>query len=156
LGNWVYPEIDIDETRIAKAVARDVPVSIKDMYNVARFVKGMKLKEAMERLERVLKHKEAIPFYRYSAGTSHKANISPSSKVKQGRYADKAVKSLLKLLKNVEANAEAKNLDLDKVKIIHIASHKGLTLKRMMPRAFGRSTRKYRRTTNIEVVVAEV
>ncbi|MEM4933541.1 MAG: uL22 family ribosomal protein, partial [Desulfurococcaceae archaeon] len=32
----------------------------------------------------------------------------------------------------------------------------GITIKRYMPRAFGRATPKYRRTSHVEVIVKEV
>ncbi|MEM0363772.1 MAG: 50S ribosomal protein L22, partial [Sulfolobaceae archaeon] len=76
-------------------------------------------------------------------------------KIKAGRYPKKAIKYVLKLIENAEANASNKGLNLDKLVIIHIASHKGITLKRYMPRAFGRATPKYRRTSNIEIILKE-
>jgi MinD superfamily P-loop ATPase len=63
---------------------------------------------------------------------------------------------ILKLLKNVENNASNKNLDVDRLVIIHAAAHKGRYLKRWMPRAFGRSTPRIRSTVNMEVIVREV
>lgn len=156
MGAWVYPDLGVDETRISKAVARDVPVSIKDLYNVCKAIRGMKLNDAREFLSRVLEGKEALPFRKYNKGASHKNNISRKWKIKTGRYPVKAIKYVLKVLDNAEANALSKGLDTDRLKIVHIAAHKGIILKRYMPRAFGRSTRKFRRTSNIEVILEEV
>lgn len=155
MGGWIYPDLKIDESKIGKAVVRDAPVSIKDLYNVCKAIRGMKLKDARTFLERVMNKQEALPFWRYSHGSSHRHNISSKWKIKNGRYPVKAIKFVLKALDNAEANAIAKGLDPDSVIILHIAAHKGLTLKRFMPRAFGRATRKFRRTANIEVIVGE-
>ena len=139
MGNWTYPQLEVDELRIAKSVLRNVPVSIKDLYNVCKAIRGMYVNDAKEFLNRVLQEKEALPYFRYSSGASHKANISAKFKIKAGRYPKKAIKYVLKLIENAEANASNKGLNLDKLVIIHIASHKGITLKRYMPRAFGRA-----------------
>jgi len=59
----------------------------------------------------------------------------------------------------VVANAENKGLveDVEKLEenliIIHMAAHKGYTLKRYMPRAFGRSSPKFRHSSNVEIIV---
>ncbi|MBP1357444.1 MAG: 50S ribosomal protein L22 [Sulfolobus sp.] len=156
MAQWVYPNLGIEENKIAKAVIRNVPASVRDLYNVCKAIRGMKLNDAKQFLNNVLEEKEALPFWRYSHGSSHKRNISPKWKVKNGRYPKKAIKYVLKVLENAENNANSKGLDMDNVKIAHIAAHKGIVIKRFMPRAFGRSTRKYRYTSNIEVVLAEV
>ncbi|AFK50756.1 50S ribosomal protein L22P [Thermogladius calderae 1633] len=144
-----------DESKIAKAVRYDIPVSIKYMREVVSVLRGMKLKDAKTLLENVVKLKEPIPFRRYHGKVSHKRGLADKYGWPAGRYPVKAAKFLLELLENVEANAENKGLDKDKLVIIHIAAHKGITLKRYMPRAFGRATPKFRRTTNVEVIVRE-
>jgi len=156
MGDWIYPQVPYPEDRIAKAVIYNVRASIKDLYNVCKAIRNMKLNDAKNFLNRVLRHEEALPFWRYSSGASHKSNISKKWKVKSGRYPKNAIEYVLKVLENAEANAVNKGLDIDRLKIVHIAAHKGITLKRYMPRAFGRSTRKFRRTSNIEVILAEV
>jgi len=40
--------------------------------------------------------------------------------------------------------------------VVHIAAHKGIVIKRFMPRAFGRATKKFNRTSHIEVIIGEV
>jgi large subunit ribosomal protein L22 len=156
MASWTYPQLSIDDTKLGKAVVKDAPVSIRDLYNVCKAIRGMKVKEARDFLDRVLKHQEALPFWRYSHGSSHRSNISSKWGIKNGRYPVKAIKYVLKALDNAEANAVSKGLDPDSLKIIHIAAHKSFTLKRFMPRAFGRATAKYRRTSHIEVIVGEV
>ncbi|QIW23287.1 50S ribosomal protein L22 [Sulfolobus sp. S-194] len=156
MAGWIYPKLDIDENKLAKAVIKNVPASIRDLYNVCKAIRGMKLNDAKQFLNNVLEEKEALPFWKHSHGASHRSNISPKWKVKSGRYPKKAIRYVLKVLENAENNANSKGLDLENVKIVHIAAHKGIVLKRYMPRAFGRSTRKYRYTSHIEVILGEV
>ncbi|WP_048162893.1 50S ribosomal protein L22 [Thermogladius calderae] len=155
MPTWHYSLQLRDESKIAKAVRYDIPVSIKYMREVVSVLRGMKLKDAKTLLENVVKLKEPIPFRRYHGKVSHKRGLADKYGWPAGRYPVKAAKFLLELLENVEANAENKGLDKDKLVIIHIAAHKGITLKRYMPRAFGRATPKFRRTTNVEVIVRE-
>ncbi|BCU70642.1 50S ribosomal protein L22 [Stygiolobus caldivivus] len=156
MPNWSYPQLSIPEDRVARAVMRNVDSSVRDLYNVCKAIRGMRLKDAKAFLERVMREEEALPFWRYSHGASHKSNISEKWKVKSGRYPKKAVKYVLKVLQNAENNATSKGLDIDSVRIVHIAAHRGVTLKRYLPRAFGRATHKYKYTSHIEVVLAEV
>jgi len=72
-----------------------------------------------------------------------------------GRYPQKAATEILKLLDNLESNAEYKGMDLDRLKIINATVHKGRLLKRNTPRAMGRSTAKNDAMTHVEIVAQE-
>ena len=61
----------------------------------------------------------------------------------------------MKLLDNLESNAEYKGMDLDRLKIINATVHKGRILKRFTPRAQGRATPKNNVYTHIELVAKE-
>lgn len=156
MPTWHYSVKFEDESKIAKAVRYDIPVSIKYMREIANTIKGMKLNEAIKLLEDVIKLKQAIPFRRYNGKVSHKRGLADRFGWPAGRYPVKGAKYTIEVLKNVKANAENKGLDPEKLVIIHIAAHKGITLKRYMPRAFGRATPKFKRMSNLEVVVKEV
>ncbi len=156
MKEWNYSLKLEDETRIAKAVARDVSVSPKKLVNLARAIKGMKLEEARSFLEKVAEGKEPVPHWKYKGKIPHHKGVADRWGVPQGKYPVKAAKVMLKLLRNVEANAENKDLDTEKLKIIHVGVQKGPIIKRFMPRAYGRSTPKYRRLSNIEIIVEEM
>ncbi|MEM1859811.1 MAG: 50S ribosomal protein L22, partial [Metallosphaera sp.] len=141
MAAWNYPILSLDDSRVGKAVIRNAPVSIKDLYNVCKAIRGMNVKEAQAFLQRVMEEKEALPYWRYDHGASHKSNISRKWKVKSGRYPKKAIKYVNKALENALANAQGKGLDEDKLKVVHIAAHKGIIIKRFMTRAFGRATK---------------
>ncbi|MCD6324174.1 MAG: 50S ribosomal protein L22 [Desulfurococcales archaeon] len=156
---WRYSVKIVDEERTAKAMAWDSPISPKEAYEIFKVIRGMKLKDAEKLLEDVIKLRRPIPYVRYKLGIAHRkglSNMFPRWKSPIGRYPVKAAKEILKLLKNVENNADNKNLDVERLIIIHAAAHKGRYLKRWMPRAFGRATPKVRTSVNMEVVVREV
>lgn len=156
---WKYSVKGIDEVRTAKAMMWDAPISIKEAYEILKIIRGMKLKDAMKFLEKVINKEQAIPYVRYKLGIAHKRGLSkafPKWASPIGRYPVKCAKYILDLLNNVQNNAENKGLDLDRLVITHIAAHKGPYLKRWMPRAFGRATPKFRALTHLEVVVEEM
>jgi len=154
--SWTYPSLNVDEARIGKAVKRNVAASLRDLYNVCKAIRGMKVTEAERFLTDALEGKQALPFWKHQRGAAHRSNISPKWKVKSGRYPKKAIKYVLEVLSYAKANAVSKGLSEERLKILHAAAHKGITIRRYMPRAFGRSTRKFRYTSNIEIVVGEV
>lgn len=156
-SKWVYPDIG-DREAVAKALGRELPISYKESVEIAKVIRGMRLREAIELLEKVVKKEVPIPFTRFNGGVGHRralAKLYGRWKVQSGRYPVKAAKYILKVLRNAENNAEQKGLDVDNLTILHIATHRGRYIKRYMPRAFGRATPKFRTTTHIEVIVGE-
>lgn len=133
----------------AKARLIDVPVSVKDSIEVCRFLRGMKLQEAKEYLEKVVEKKAAIPFRRHLDSVSHRKGLGP------GRYPIKVSKYILELIENAEANAENQDLDVDSLVIHSIVVKKGITVKKNMPRAQGRSTPFYKKRVHFEIIVKE-
>lgn len=157
---WRYPKVNnVDESKIAKAIIRDAPISFKEAYEVCKVIRGMTVSKARELLKKVIEMKESIPYTRYKLNIGHKRGLSSRWKKWRspiGRYPIKVCKYILKLLDNVENNASVKGLDVSRLKIVHIAAHRGFYLKRWTPRAFGRATPWFKTHTSIEVIVAEV
>ncbi len=141
--------IKVDGEKYAKAFGRNLPLSLKDSVNICRALKGMRLEDAKDYLEDVIKKKRAVPYFRYLDSISHRKGMGP------GRYPVKEAKYILKVLVNAEANAEDKELDTDSLFIMHIAAHKGEVYKRYTPRAMGRSTEIRRDRVHIEVILEE-
>jgi len=154
LPTWHY-SVRVDEERSAKAMVWDAPISYKKVVELARVIRGMKLDEARKLLERVAAGEEPIPVRRYARKQAHHRGLAAKYKWPIGRYPIKAARILLKLLENVANNAEVKGLDTEKLRIVHIAVHKGRVLKRWMPRAFGRSTPRFKKYSHIEIIVVE-
>lgn len=155
MPRWSYSVKFRDESSIAKAMLWDVPVHPKVMREVAAAIKGMRLQEAREFLKSVIEKKEAVPFRRAHGKQAHRRGLAAKWGWPVGRYPVKAARYMLKLLDNVEINAAYKNLDVERLRIIHVAAHKGITLKRWMPRAWGRATPKFKIHSHVEIVVRE-
>ncbi|NPA12758.1 MAG: 50S ribosomal protein L22 [Aquificae bacterium] len=59
------------------------------------------------------------------------------------------------VLRSAIANAELKEMDVDRLYIKDIRAEDGPILKRYMPRAYGRATPKKRRYSHIYIILAE-
>ncbi len=154
MPTWKY-SVRVDEERSAKAMVWDAPISYKKIVELARLLKGMKVEDARAFLERVSAGKEPIPVRRYSGKQAHHRGLAARYKWPIGRYPVKAAKILLRLLENAVNNAEVKGLDTERLRITHIAVHKGRVIKKWMPRAFGRSSPRFRKYSHVEMVVTE-
>jgi large subunit ribosomal protein L22 len=142
--------VDIDSDKTAKAYGYEVHCSRKDSMNLAYAIKGMKLEDAKKYLQEIIDMKRPLK------SIYHKRKIHHQKKIGPGSYPQKAADYMLKTLENAENNAEYKGLDVESMKIIHISTYGGRVVKAMMPRAHGTSTNKYKRTTDIEIVIEEV
>lgn len=154
MPTWKY-SVRVDEERSAKAMVWDAPISYKKIVELARLLKGMKVEDARAFLERVSAGKEPVPVRRYSGKQAHHRGLAARYKWPIGRYPVKAAKILLRLLENAVNNAEVKGLDTERLRITHIAVHKGRVIKKWMPRAFGRSSPRFRKYSHVEMVVTE-
>lgn len=65
------------------------------------------------------------------------------------------LKKILKVLRQVESNAEFKGLTVDNLRVIHLAAQRARLIKKYIPRAFGRSSPYFDLLTHIEVAVEE-
>ncbi|MHC1635912.1 MAG: 50S ribosomal protein L22 [Candidatus Methanospirareceae archaeon] len=142
-----------DEETTAKAMAYELHISPKHSFEICRAIKGMRVRDAEKFLKEVIEMKRPVPFKRYKKKVAHKRGLE---KWFAGRYPVKAAKEVLKLIMNAKNNAEYKGLDADNMRICHIATKKGRTIRSYFPRAFGRATPKNIETVTIEVILEEV
>lgn len=138
------------EEGTARAYGNELRCSPKDSVEIAREIKGEDLDDAEAYLLRVQNEDQAVPFKRHDSGSGHRKGTSGS-----GGYPVRAAEKILGVLRNVRNNAEQQDLDEDRLRIKHIAAHRGQTFESFRPRAFGRATPTERTTTNLEVVVEE-
>lgn len=155
LPEWTYSYRPVKEGLTAKAMMWDVPVHPKVMTEIARAIKGMKVGEAEEYLRRVMELKEAVPFRSASKKIPHRRGLADRWGIPMGKYPVKGARYMLKLLENLSNNAENKNLDVDNLYIVHVGVHKGITLKRAYPRAFGRADIRRKVHSHVEVIAEE-
>ncbi len=140
-----------EEMSAAKATGYEMPISFKHAVEICRAIKGKKVQEAKKYLEEVVALKRVVPFRRHKKKVAHK-NIEGWY---AGRYPQKAASYILKVLENLEANAEYKGLDVEKLVIVYAQAQKGRVIRRYIPRAFGRATPRYQYLTTVQMI-AEV
>lgn len=152
MGRIKYSYKTADEVNSARAMGYEMPISFKHAVEICREIRGRNLLQAMKFLEEVIAMKRAVRFKRHKKKISHRSNLE---KWYAGRYPVKAAEHILKVLKNLEANAKFKGLDSEKLMIVHAQAQKGRVLKRYWPRAFGRATPRFQYLTTVQVI-AEV
>ena len=113
----------------------------------------MRLDQAKELMEAVQKKKRAIAFRRYNKEVPHH---SLDEGWYAGRFPVKAAKAFHFLLEELESNAEYKGLDVDRLRIVHAASQRGMKSQRYISRAHGRATPYINTRVHIELMGYEV
>jgi len=150
---WRYSFTRLNSAETAKANGRDLRISPKAAREICKTINKMKLDKAKRFLLDVIDKKQVVPYRRYNKEVSHIRRIQGWY---AGRYPIKAAKEILKVLDSLEANAEEKNFDVEKLKIIHAAAQRARKVKRYIPRAFGRSSPRFDQLCHVEFVVEEL
>ncbi len=153
MPKWGYSITDIDIEKTAKVSGREIRVSPKHAREVCKTIKGMKLNQAKDYLKQVMLKKKPVPFRRFNKKVGHRHGLENAF---AGRYPVNAAQQVLKLLEGAEANAENKGLDMENLRIIHASAYPGMKIKRFIPRAFGRSSPRYKSLTHVELVLEEM
>jgi large subunit ribosomal protein L22 len=152
MPSWKYSVQGLDPDRTAIASGRDLRIKPKVAREICNHIKGKKLEEAKLFLNDVIDKKQAVPYYRYRGKIPHRKKLQGHD---AGRFPEKAAEEILKILNSVESNAEFKGLYVDRLRIIHMAAHRGRVIRKYIPRAFGRASPYFKHLTHIEVVVEE-
>jgi large subunit ribosomal protein L22 len=153
MPHFAYAFQNYDRTKHVRAAIREKDISHKHSREIAVSIRGMSIDKAREFLENVIAGKEAVPYRRYNMEVAHRSNIRDGFFA--GRFPRKASGEFLKLLDNLESNAEYKGMDLDRLRIVSAVVHKGTKLERFQPRAMGRSSPKYDTLVHVELVAQE-
>lgn len=151
MGRFGYAFQNYDATRHVRSSVREKDMSHKHAREVAVAIKGLSIEKARDYLQAVINKDRAVAFRRFKNQVGHKADPGMMA----GRYPQKTAKEFIKVLDNLESNAEYKGMDLDRLKIINATVHKGRLLKRFTPRAMGRSSAKNDAMTHVELVAQE-
>ena len=152
MPKWGYSVTGLDPETTVKSSGRELSISHKAAREVCNAIKGMPLDQAKVYLGKVIQKKQPVPFKRYEKTLGHRRGLI---KAYAGRYPVKASQKILKVLQGAEANAEAKGLDVERLKIIHAAAYPGMKIKRYTMRAFGRSSPKIQTLTHVELVLEQ-
>lgn len=152
MGRFKYAFQGYDQTRHVRASLREKGISHKHAREVAVAIKGMPIEKARDYLQAVTHKDRAVAFRRFKNQVGHRSDPGMMS----GRYPQKAAHEFIKVIDNLESNAEYKGMDLDRLRIINATVHKGVSVKRFIPRAMGRATPKNNILTHVELVAQEV
>ena len=125
--------------KFVKARGNEIRVHYKNTWETAKMLKGKTIKASMKYLNDVLDHKRCVPVIRYNSHVSRTGAASEFG-VTQGRWPEKSVKIVMNILRNLEANANAKQLEVDKLVIRHVQVNRAQRGRRRTYRAHGRIT----------------
>jgi large subunit ribosomal protein L22 len=150
---YSYSYEHFDKTRQVRAALREKSISHKHAREIAIALRGMSIERTRVFLEDVIARKIAVPFRRHNNEVAHRSNIKDGFFA--GRFPQKTAKEILKLLDNLESNAEYKGMDLERLRIVSAVVHKGTKLERFTPRAMGRTSPKFDTLVHVELVAQE-
>ncbi len=152
MPEFSYSFHNFEKTKHVRASLRETQISHKHAREVALAVRGMYLNKAREFLENVVRLKQPVAYRRYKIQVGHRSGLQGFP---AGRFPVKTSKEFLRLLDNLEANAEYKGMDLDRLRLIHLSAYPGVKIKRFTPRAHGRNSPKINTLVHVEVVGME-
>jgi large subunit ribosomal protein L22 len=152
MPKWGYSITGLDPETTVKSSGRELSISHKAAREVCQAIRGMPLDQAKTYLDQVIQKKKPVPFKRHTKKLGHRHGLE---KAFAGRYPIKTAKKILKVLEGAEANAEAKGLDTERLRIMHAVAYPGMKNKRYSMRAFGRSSPKVQTLTHVELVLEQ-
>ena len=109
MGRYNYAFQNYDATKHVRAAIREKKISHKHARETAKAIKGLTLEKARDYMLSVVAKERAIPFRRFKNQVGHRSDPGMMS----GRYPEKTAGEFLKLLDNLESNAEYIGMDMD-------------------------------------------
>ncbi|EFX01359.1 60S ribosomal protein l17 [Grosmannia clavigera kw1407] len=149
-----YAATEIAPAKSARARGAYLRVSFKNTRETAQAINGWKLQRALTFLENVKTKTEAVPMRRYAGSTGRTAQGKQFG-VTKARWPTKSAEFLLGLLKNAEANADAKGLDTSNLVVKHIQVNQAPKQRRRTYRAHGRINPYMSNPCHIELILTE-
>ncbi|MBN2141707.1 50S ribosomal protein L22 [Candidatus Woesearchaeota archaeon] len=134
-----------NKENVVRIVGRDLGLSRKKSVEMCKFIKGREIAKAKAILEKVKEKQLAVPFTRSTNGAGHRKGPMAG-----GKYPLKGAMEFLKLLKQLEANAQAKGLS-SSLKIIHACAQQASE-----PFRYGRKRRVQMKRCHIELAAQEI
>ncbi|GAB7333169.1 hypothetical protein MBLNU13_g04829t1 [Cladosporium sp. NU13] len=149
-----YAATEIESAKSARARGSYLRVSFKNTRETAQAINGWKVTRALQYLENVKGHVEAVPMRRYAGSTGRTAQ-GKAFGVSKARWPAKSAEFLLSLLKNAEANADTKGLDTSNLIVKHIQVNQAPKQRRRTYRAHGRINPYMSNPCHIEMILTE-
>ncbi len=132
-----------NEEVMARAYRVNLPISLKKSVELAKFLKGIDVKKAIDILDEIIDKKRVVPYTRYIQEMPHKKGEG----IATGGYPVKAAIHFKKLLILAFKSAKEKELGED-LYIKSISARKGTSMWKM-GRYLGRKAKR----TNLEIVL---
>ncbi|RKP13258.1 ribosomal protein L22/L17 [Piptocephalis cylindrospora] len=149
-----YSNSEVNPARSAKARGEYLRVHFKNTREVAAAISGLPLAKALKYLGDVKEHKQCIPFRRFNGGVGRCAQAKQFGTT-QGRWPAKSANFMLDLLKNAEANAEVKGLNMESLVLRYVQVNQAPKQRRRTYRAHGRINPYMASPCHIELIVTE-
>ena len=149
-----YAKKPVLSDKAAHACRRDTPAHFKNTHEAGNAIRGRTIENAKRYLNDVLAHKRCIPIRKHKSHVGRTGQATEFG-VTQGRWFDKSVRFLLELIKNLEANAKAKQLDIKKLVLTHVQVNRAPKGRRRTFRAHGRVTPYLSSPCHIEMFAEE-
>ncbi|KAH0475923.1 MAG: hypothetical protein KVP17_001772 [Porospora cf. gigantea B] len=137
----------------AKAKANDVRSSFKNMVELCNVVKGMSIGDCKQYLDDVLNKRRCVPYFHFNGGIGRTAQAKEWN-ASQGRWPEKSVRNLKKVLDNAVNNAKVKELDTDTMYIYHAFANRARKGRRRKYRAHGRINPWMSNPCHVELILA--
>ena len=144
-----------DSSKSCSTKGKDLRTHYKNTYQVGKAIKGMLIKKAEAYLKEVLDHKKCIPYTKYD-GSMGRTGQAIQFGLTKGRWPEKSIKIVLGLLKNAEANAEAKKLDVEKLVVKKVIVNQAVKGRRRTYRAHGRINAYLSSNCHVDIVCEEL
>jgi large subunit ribosomal protein L22 len=147
-------QVQLNKTDTARAYSTNAAISVKYATEICREIRGRPLEKAIAFLRRVASHQEFLPLRKFNKKVAHRKGES-KSKVKSGRYPEKACRAFIKLLEGVKANADFKGMDADNLLVVHAFASTGFRRYSVQPKGRIGGKRRRKKSTHLEVIVRE-
>ena len=144
-----------DSSKSCSTKGKDLRTHYKNTYQVGKAIKGMLIKKAEAYLKEVLDHKKCIPYTKYD-GSMGRTGQALQFGLTKGRWPEKSIKIVLGLLKNAEANAEAKKLDVETLVVKKVIVNQAVKGRRRTYRAHGRINAYLSSNCHVDIVCEEL
>ncbi len=128
----------------SKIIGKNLPISTKQAIEILNSIRNKNIAKVKKFLQRVIDKKTPVEYKRFNRDTGHKPGMAA------GRYPVKSSKHILQLINSLEANAEFKGMDKEKLIISYAVANKGNT--QFHP---GRIRGRQFKTTHIELRAME-
>ncbi|HIE34308.1 MAG TPA: 50S ribosomal protein L22, partial [Candidatus Altiarchaeales archaeon] len=89
-----YSYMPEDESKIARAIGRDMDISFKHAILICDKLRGMMLRDAINLLDAVIKLDKSIPFRKFNKGVGHRKGLGRDA---IGKYPAKAAQHILRI-----------------------------------------------------------